>query len=102
MSDTTEMVELLDFWAVWCGPCKIMEPILNEIEMEYEGKIVLKKCNVDDATYSDLIEKYQIMSVPTYILLVDGEVDNFFIGVTPKEHITKRIDAVLAKSKKEE
>lgn len=90
-------IELLDFWAVWCGPCKIMEPVLNQIESEYQGKVTLRKCNVDDDAYSSLVDKYQIMSIPTYILLVGGEVETSFIGVTPKETIQRHIDTVLAK-----
>jgi thioredoxin 1 len=91
----SKKVELLDFWAVWCGPCKIMEPILQEIETEYTDKLIIKKLNVDDEINNDLVSKYQVMSIPTYILLVNGEVEGSFIGATPKEMMIKKIDEAL-------
>jgi thioredoxin 1 len=94
MADSKK-VELLDFWAVWCGPCKIMDPILHEIESEYVGKLTINKLNVDDEVNNDLVAKYQVMSIPTYILLVNGEVEGSFIGVTPKEMMKKQIDEAL-------
>jgi thioredoxin 1 len=88
-------LELLDFWAVWCGPCKIMDPVLDEIEHEYKEKLAIRKINIDEEEAAHLVEQYQIMSVPTYILVKGGEVVDHFVGVTQKNAFTQKIDAAL-------
>jgi thioredoxin 1 len=92
---STPTVELLDFWAEWCGPCKIMEPVIHELEAEYKGQLVIKPINVDEAENQSLMEQYHILSVPTYILLKDGEVKDHFLGVQPKDVVAKKIQALL-------
>ena len=76
------MVKLLDFWAPWCGPCRIMNPVLDEIEKELAGKIEIEKINVDENP--DLASKYGVMSIPTYIIEKDGTEIGRKIGVSAK------------------
>ena len=81
----SEKTVLIDFYADWCGPCKIMSPVLDEIAEEMEGKITVGKINVDEN--QDLAMEYQVMSIPTIVVLKDGKVKKTFIGVTDKEEI---------------
>ncbi len=85
------MVKLLDFWAPWCNPCKIMNPIIEEIEKEFEGKIKVEKYNVDEAV--DMSSKYGVMSIPTYIVLKDDKEVARKIGVTSKADLVKLLSS---------
>lgn len=76
---------LVDFWAVWCGPCKMLAPVIEEIAAEYEGKVKVGKVNIDDE--QQLAMQYGIMSIPTVILFKDGQAVDKSIGVVPKESI---------------
>ncbi|MBQ6400691.1 MAG: thioredoxin [Firmicutes bacterium] len=76
---------LVDFWAVWCGPCQMVGPIVAELAEEYAGKVKVGKVNVDEQP--ELAMKYGIMSIPTMILFKGGEVDNQIVGALPKESI---------------
>lgn len=81
-----EKYVLLDFWAPWCNPCKLMNPIIDEIEKEYGLKI--QRINVDEDTA--MVQQYNISSVPTYILLKeDGEIVNFVVGAKAKAGFIK-------------
>lgn len=93
--ETTKGVELIDFWAVWCGPCKVMEPILDELEADYKDKITITKLNVDDEANQAMVQKYNVMSIPTYLFVKDGEVKDQVIGAQQKAEMTKRLDALL-------
>ena len=75
-------VKLLDFWAVWCAPCRIMEPIIEEIEKELGDKVEFEKINVDEN--QEKASKYGVMSIPTYIVLKDNQEIGRKIGVTSK------------------
>ncbi len=98
--ETTQAdVELLDFWAAWCGPCKIMTPVLKELEEEFKSKIVIKELDVDAAENQELVEKYNIMSVPTYIFMKDGEVVDQVVGAQPKDAMVKKLNALLEAKK---
>jgi len=92
-SVTGQGVTLVDFWAEWCGPCKMMNPVLEEIATEYDGKVTVGKVNVDDE--GDLAVKYNVSSIPTLLLMNDGEVQNQFVGVTSKGDLKKAIDAIV-------
>ena len=81
---------LVDFWAPWCGPCKMIAPILEELAPEVEGKANIAKLNVDDnqATASE----YEVMSIPTLILFKDGEPVDKVVGFQPKEQLAALIE----------
>ena len=85
------MVELIDFYADWCGPCVVMEPVTEELEKEMAGKVNIRKVDVD----KDQAEasKYGVMSIPTYIILKDGREVDRFIGSTSKESVVSKINA---------
>lgn len=76
---------LVDFWAEWCGPCKAIAPILDEIADEQVGSIKIAKLNVDDAP--DTARQYEVMSIPTMILFKDGEPVKKIVGAKPKDAI---------------
>lgn len=76
------MTKLLDFWAVWCGPCRTMEPVIEEIEKELGDKMELIKINVDEKP--EEASKYGVMSIPTYIVLKDDKEVGRKIGITSK------------------
>lgn len=80
-------VKLLDFWAAWCGPCKIMEPVLEELEKELKGKVEIEKINVDENPGK--ASEYGVMSIPTYVIEKDGKEVGRRIGVTSKAELLK-------------
>ncbi len=90
----SEGVTLVDFWAEWCGPCKMIAPILDEIAADYEGKATVGKVNVDDA--ADLATKFGVSSIPTLLVIKNGEEAKRFVGVTSKEELVKALDEATA------
>lgn len=81
---------LVDFWAAWCGPCKMLAPTIDEIYKEYEGKAKVGKVNVDDN--QSLAAAYGVMSIPTVLVIKGGKVVEQFIGLQPKSVYTKALD----------
>jgi len=84
---------LVDFWAPWCGPCKMMAPILNEIADEYAGRAKICKLNTDEARDSAI--EFGINAIPTTILFKDGQVQNKWVGLSSKKGLTAAIDELL-------
>jgi len=74
---------LVDFWAEWCGPCKMLAPVIEEIAEEYDGKIKVAKVNIDEEM--SLAKKYGIVSIPTILLFENGEIIKKSVGFAPKE-----------------
>jgi len=84
---------LVDFWAPWCGPCKMMAPILEEIAKEYAEKARICKLNTDEAR--DSATEFGINAIPTMILFKDGQIQKKWVGLTSKKNITAAIDELL-------
>jgi thioredoxin len=84
---------LVDFWAEWCGPCKMISPVLEEIAEEQAGKIRIGKLNIDDNL--DVTRRFDVMSIPTLILFKDGEPKVRLIGAKPKGQLLEEIRAYL-------
>ncbi len=87
------MIELIDFHAEWCGPCKVMEPVFNEIEKDYIGRVTFKRVDVDIDTA--MSEKFGVMSIPTFIILKDGKETSRKIGAMPKDILVSWINSSL-------
>ncbi len=85
---------LVDFWATWCGPCKMIAPIVEELAGEYEGKLKVRKLDVDEA--GTVAARYSVMSIPTLGIFRGGEMIERIVGYMPKEQLKRRIDAALS------
>jgi thioredoxin 1 len=84
---------LVDFWAEWCGPCKMIAPTLDEIGKDYEGRLKIAKVNIDDSP--DIARRFDVMSIPTLILFKDGEPSLRIIGAKGKGQLVQEIDPFL-------
>ncbi|MFZ2324201.1 MAG: thioredoxin [Ignavibacteriaceae bacterium] len=85
---------LIDFWAVWCGPCKMIAPIVEELAVEYDGKFKMGKLDVDNNQQSAI--KYGVRSIPTLLIFKDGNVVDTIIGAVPKVHIKQKLESALS------
>jgi len=85
---------LVDFWAPWCGPCKMMGPIVDELAAEYEGKVKIVKVNVDENPETP--GRFTVMSIPTFIIFKGGKPVSSFIGAKPKESVKQELERAIA------
>ena len=89
----SEKLVIVDFWATWCGPCRMLSPLLDEVEEEMADKITVVKVNVDDA--DEIAYRYRIMSIPTLIFFKDGKMVDRTVGAMAKSTLVDRIEANL-------
>ncbi|MFA7494528.1 MAG: thioredoxin, partial [Proteiniphilum sp.] len=90
--DTDKLV-VIDFWAEWCGPCKMIGPIIEEIGEEYKDKVIVGKLNVDEN--DETTGKYGIRNIPTVLFIKDGKVVDKLVGAGPKTIFTEKIDKLI-------
>lgn len=84
---------LIDFWATWCGPCRMIAPIVEEMAVEYEDKAKIGKLDVDSNQQTSI--KYGVRSIPTLLLFKNGELKETIIGAVPKAHLVEKLESVL-------
>ena len=85
---------MVDFWAVWCGPCQMVAPIVDELANEYAGKVKVRKLNTDENP--EVAGRYQVMSIPTILFFKNGQVVEKLVGARPKRQFKEMIDQLLA------
>jgi thioredoxin 1 len=89
----SEKLVIVDFWATWCGPCRMLSPLLDEVEEEMADRITVVKVNVDDA--DEIAMRYRIMSIPTLVFVKNGQMVDRTVGAMPKSALVQRIEANL-------
>jgi thioredoxin 1 len=87
------MPVVIDFWATWCGPCRMVSPIIDELSEEYADKVLIGKCDVEEG--DEVAAKYMVRNVPTIIFLKDGKQVDKHVGAATKEQLKAKIDALL-------
>ena len=90
----TKGLVMVDFWAVWCGPCQMLAPIVEELSEEYDTRLKVTKLNTDENP--SIASRYQIMGIPTLMFFKDGQPVDKIVGVAPKKQFKDKIDSLLA------
>jgi thioredoxin 1 len=85
----SDLPVLVDFWADWCGPCRMVAPAVSSLAMEYQGRLKVCKLNVDEA--ADIAGKYEVMSIPTFAIFKDGKVVDRFVGSLAKQELIEKV-----------
>ena len=85
---------VIDFWATWCGPCRMVAPIISELAEKYDGKIVVGKCDVEES--EELAAEFGIRNIPTVIFIKDGEIVDKLVGAAAKQKFEEKFEALLA------
>ena len=91
--EKSDKLVLIDFWAEWCGPCRMVAPIVAELATEYDGKAVIGKCDVDEN--NEISTKFGIRNIPTLLFVKNGEVVDKIVGAVAKSKIVEKIEAYL-------
>ena len=84
---------VIDFWATWCGPCRMLSPIVDELAAEFEGSATIAKCNVDDC--EDIAMRFGVRNIPTLVFVKDGEVVDRTVGVQSKQDLAAKIQLYI-------
>ena len=84
---------VIDFWATWCGPCRALGPIIEELAEDYKDKVAICKCDVDSE--QELAMKFQVMSIPKVVFLKDGEIKDMQVGLTSKDVLAAKIENLI-------
>jgi thioredoxin 1 len=93
-SEIGDGLVMVDFWAVWCGPCRMIAPTVEELAKEYSGRVKVAKVNTDENP--DIASRYKIMGIPTIIFFKDGQKVDQIVGAVPKPQLKAKIDSLLA------
>lgn len=89
----SELPVVIDFWAEWCGPCRQMSPIVDELAMEYQGKALICKCDVESA--DEVAVRFKVRNIPTIVFIKNGELVDKQVGSCPKENLANKLNALL-------
>lgn len=90
---SSSKVVVIDFWATWCGPCRVLAPTVSDVASDFEGKAVVAKCNVDDC--EEVSVKYGIRNIPTLLFFQNGELKDRTVGVVSRQEISAKIESLL-------
>lgn len=89
----SQLPVVIDFWAEWCGPCRMISPIIDELAGEYEGRAVIGKCDVDNN--DDIVGKFMVRNIPTIVFIKGGQVEDKQVGACTKADLVKKLEKLL-------